>query len=88
MKLSRRDILQKAYDECMTEMYAKAQPSADYNKIIEDLRNGVSDDSQDDPIYQRHYLSHEEFNYIKDKYIEEGKQLWLFFRNVLIAKIL
>ena len=86
MKLSRRDILQKAYDECMTEMYAKAQPSADYNKIIEDLRNGVSDDSQDDPIYQRHYLSHEEFNYIKDKYIDAYGMKEHWHSNIDIIK--
>ena len=64
--LDRDEILKKAYHECMAEMYAKAQPSADYYQLLEDAKNGKI--SKDERIYERHYLSHEEFKHILGKY--------------------
>ena len=66
--LDRNDILSKAYMECMTEMYAKAQPSVDFIKLNEDLKNGIITESNADPIHDRYYLSQEEFHYILNKY--------------------
>ena len=67
--LDRDSILNRAYDECMTEMYAKAQPSADYHQLIQDVKDGKIHDDAINPIYNRHYLSEAEFKYILDKYV-------------------
>lgn len=64
--LDRDEILEKAYHECMAEMYAKAQPSADYNQLLEDAKNGKI--GKDEKVYERYYLSHEEFKHILGKY--------------------
>lgn len=70
MILTRRDIIQEAYDACMREMYAKAQPPADYDAIVTGIKDGTIQDSDKDPVYARHYLSQEEFKYILDKYVK------------------
>ena len=64
--LDRKEIIKRAYHECMVEMYAKAQPSADYNQLLEDAKNGKI--GKDERVYERYYLSHEEFKYILNKY--------------------
>lgn len=64
--LDRDEILKKAYHECMAEMYAKAQPPADYYQLLEDAKNGKI--GKDERVYERHYLSHEEFKHISEKY--------------------
>lgn len=64
--LDRNEILEKAYHECMAEMYAKAQPSADYYQLLEDAKNGKI--GKDERVYERYYLSQEEFKYILNKY--------------------
>lgn len=66
--LNRQKILEQAFHDCMKEMYAKAQPPADYDQLLEDAKNGKI--GKDENVYERHYLSSEEFNYIHDKYIE------------------
>lgn len=68
--LDRRQVIQQAYTECMREMYAKAQPSADYDAIVVGIKDGTIQDSDKDPVYARHYLSQDEFKYILDKYIK------------------
>lgn len=68
--LDRRQIIQQAYTECMREMYAKAQPSADYDAIVAGVKDGTIEDSDKDPVYARYYLSEEEFKYILNKYIK------------------
>lgn len=68
--LTRQDIIQEAYDACMREMYAKAQPSADYDAIVAGVKNGTIQDSDKDPVYTHYYLSQEEFIHIRDKYIK------------------
>lgn len=67
---TRKSVIEQAYHECMTEMYAKAQPPIEYDKLLEDLRNGVIKDERYCPIYSRHYLSEQEFKYILNKYID------------------
>ena len=66
--LVRENILEQAYTECMAEMYAKAQPSADYYQLIEDAKNGKI--GKDEKVYERYYLSQAEFEHIRNKYIE------------------
>lgn len=64
--LDRKEIIKRAYHECMVEMYAKAQPPADYNQLLEDAKNGKI--GKDERVYERYYLSQEEFKYILNKY--------------------
>lgn len=66
--ITRREILSKAFNDCFREMYAKAQPEADWDNLIEECRTGKI--SKNDSIYDRHYLSMDEFLYIRDKYKE------------------
>lgn len=70
MLITRRDIMQEAYNACMREMYAKAQPSANYDAIVAGVKDGTIQDSDKDPVYARHYLSQEEFKHILNKYIK------------------
>ena len=60
--INRSFILEQAVLECLTEMYAKAQPSADFNELMK-LYKGTNK-----PFYQWYYLSEEEFKYILNKY--------------------
>ena len=66
--LDRDVIIKRAIDECMEEMYQKAQPPANYKELVEKVKNKELFESPEDPIYNRHYLSQEEFEYIKNKY--------------------
>ena len=68
--LNREEVLCKAYEDCIREMFAKAQPSADWDNIIEEYKAGKIDEKKDGPIYERHYLSAEEYKYILDKYMK------------------
>ena len=68
--LDREEVLCKAYEDCIREMFAKAQPSADFDNIIEEYKAGKIDEKKDGPIYDRHYLSAEEYQYILDKYMK------------------
>ena len=75
--LDRKEILNKAYHDCMHEMYAKSQPEADYDNLIEEYHQGKI--GKDERIYERHYLSMDEFLYIRDKYKEAYniKKTWV-----------
>lgn len=68
--INRDKILDEAFDRCMEEMYLRAQPSASYKELVEGVKNNTVEDSKANPIYDRYYLSHEEFKYILDKYIK------------------
>lgn len=65
--LNRKEIIEKAVHDCFREMYAKAQPSADFDKIVQEFKEGKRD--KDERVYEQHYLSQEEYHYIVDKYI-------------------
>lgn len=62
--LTRQDILGEAIHRCLAEMYKWAQPSIDIDKLIE---SGFKD-SEKNPLYKRHYLSQENFCYIRDSF--------------------
>lgn len=61
---TRDEILGKALDECVTEMYRWAQPSIDLQQLIKD---GYKD-GEENPLYSKHYLSSDNYAYIKDSY--------------------
>lgn len=85
--VTRDTIIKQAYHECMKEMYAKAQPSADWDQILQDRRDGKI--TKDTLIYNRHYLSQDEFKYILDKYVKTYRlqNEWLSNMDVLINYI-
>lgn len=62
--LTRNDVLGKAIHECLADMYRWAQPSIDIDKLIE---SGFKD-SKENPLYKRHYLSQDNFIYIRDSF--------------------
>jgi hypothetical protein len=66
--LDRKEILERAYHDCMAEMYANAQPPGDYDWYLEDAKAGRI--GKDECVYERHYLSQEEFEHIRDKYMD------------------
>lgn len=66
--LDRDVIIKRAIDECMEEMYQKAQPSASYKELLEKVKSKEIIDNSENKIFDRYYLSQEEFEYIKNKY--------------------
>ena len=66
----REDVLIKGVEDCFREMFAKAQPEADWDNLIAEYKAGKIDEEKDGPIYDRHYLSYEEYKYILDKYLD------------------
>lgn len=68
--LNRKEIFNQAIHDCYTELYAKAQPIADYDNLVTELKSGKIDEKTDGPIYERHYISEEELDYIVNKYID------------------
>lgn len=55
--------------KCITEMYARSQPSVDYADILKYYKNCEKNGLKPDRIYNRYYLSNEEYEYILNKYI-------------------
>lgn len=66
--LDREEILSKAITDCFREMYAKAQPSADWDQLVQDAKDGKI--KKEERVYDRYYLSSDEFRYITDKYMD------------------
>ena len=66
--LTREEILNTAIHDCYKEMYAKAQPSADWDQIIKEFKEGKRD--KNECVYEQHYLSQQEYTYIINKYLE------------------
>jgi hypothetical protein len=66
--LEREDIISEAIHKCMTELYAKAQPMADYDNLIAEYESGKI--GKDERVYERHYISDDEMKYIVNKYLE------------------
>ena len=76
---TRDDIIREAVHNCFKEMYAKSQPSADYDELVRKFRSGeITENKGETPIHDRYYLSMEEFVYIRDKYLDmyRMKNLW------------
>ena len=66
--LTRNEILTRAIHDCYKEMYAKAQPSGDWDQIVQEFKDGKR--NKDERVYEQYYLSQEEFTYIVDKYLD------------------
>lgn len=71
--MTRDDIFNEAVRNCFRELYKKAQPSADYDEIVEKVKKGEIEDTDVNPVYNRYYMSMEEFTYIRDKYLDAYK---------------
>lgn len=84
--MTRDSIFQEAVKNCFRELYRKSQPSADYDEIIEKVKNGEITDSKENPVYNRYYLSMEEFTYIRDKYLEAYKMKNTWKPNIDLLK--
>ena len=68
--ISRDEIIWEIRQRCMKEMYAKAQPSEDYDKIWAYYEQCKKEGKDAERVYDRYYLSQEEFKYIEEKYLE------------------
>ena len=80
---TREDIIKEAIHECFKEMYAKSQPSIDYDELLEKFRNGeITEGKGETPIHDRYYLSMDEFTYIRDKYLNMYRMNNLWKSNV------
>ena len=67
--VNRKEIIKKAIHDCYAELYAKAQPLADYDNLVAERKAGKINE-EDGPVYDRHYISKDELEYIVNKYIE------------------
>lgn len=61
-------IIEEAINRCFKEMYKKAQPSEDWDKLVYKYQSGEI--GKNERVYERYYLSRQEFDYIKDKYLK------------------
>lgn len=61
---NRDTIISQAVDACYTELYKRAQPSADFKELMAQYK---IDKKQ---FYDHYYLSSEELKYVVEKYIE------------------
>lgn len=68
--LTKEDILWEARMRCMREMYAKAQPSVNYDDLLEYYKKCQAEGKEPERVYDRYYLSQEEFAYIRQKYVD------------------
>lgn len=67
--MKRIDIIKEAIYNCLKECYKKSQPSADFDNILKEIKEN-EENNKDARIYERYYLSNEEYKYIRDKYIK------------------
>lgn len=67
MYLSRNEIISEAIYKCYKEMYKMAQPSVDFDQIIEDIKSGKI--KSDEPVYEHYYLSSDNYTYIINMYL-------------------
>lgn len=81
--LNRKSILERAYHECMKEMYSRAQPSCDYDQLLKDAADGKI--GKEERVYERYYLSQAEFKYVLEKYIQAYniKRYWDDYIEIL-----
>lgn len=63
--INRNDILVKAVEDCFAEMFKWSQPSVDIKQLIV---NGYKDDEKN-PLYSKHYLSQNNYEFIRDSYM-------------------
>lgn len=67
--ITRKDILKKAAEECITEFYKYAQPAGGYQEF-KDILEHKYEDTREDPLYGRYYLSEENLKYIVNMFCD------------------
>lgn len=82
--IDRDIIVSKAYEDCLREMYRKSQPSGDYDEYVRKVKNGEIDRSAQ--VFNWHYLSREEYEYILEKYKDAYNIRSTWYDNVDIVK--
>lgn len=85
--LDREKILSKAVDDCLIEMYEKSQPSDSYVDLCTEYENGTLDDEK--RVYDFHYLSQEEYEYIRNKYKDAYniRERWTDDINIMLRDL-
>lgn len=71
--VTRHDVLIEALNNCYTEMYKKAQPSADWKTICEEFAKEDEETQKKYPLYSRYFLSQDDTREIEDAYIQNYK---------------
>ena len=66
--ISRKDIIDKAVNDCYIEMYKWAQPSINLEEYINNPE--LRKESDNDKFYTRYYLSSDNIKYIVETYIK------------------
>jgi len=66
--MSRDDILSEIILKCKRELYERAQPSANYDELLENWRKSENRDKE--KYFDKYYLSQSEFKYVVEKYAE------------------
>ena len=66
--ISRRDIIDKAVNDCYIEMYKWAQPSINLEEYLNNPE--LRKESDNDKFYTRYYLSSDNIKYIVETYIK------------------
>lgn len=58
--------MKEAIDRCLEEMYQKSQPKGSYLDYVKQYQEGKL--GKDDRVFERHFLCHNQFKYILNKY--------------------
>lgn len=78
--LTRNDVLEKALNDCLSEMYKKAQPPLNWNKLYNNAKKGI--EPEDKEFVYHHYLSQAESESIIDEFIHAYKMQNVWETNV------
>lgn len=65
---TRTDVVLRAIEECLDEMYMKSQPSVSWKEVNQHIVDNIYGENVKDG-YNFHYLSEAEFYEIKEKYL-------------------
>lgn len=86
--ISRNEILKKAVNECMETFYKYAQPAGGYQEF-KDILEHKFEDSREDPLYGRYYLSEENIKYIVDEFCAAYniKERWNYDMDLLLHNL-
>ena len=81
---SEQDFYDYLINNCLKEMYAFAQPAADYTELNLLAREGKEDKNA--PFYMQHYLSDQELGCIIEKYLDifRMKCMWNDYCDTMI----
>ena len=63
------NVIRECIINCLHEMYKWAQPSLNFKDYYKKLQNNEVVDDEKSPLYEHHYLSHDNFIKIRDHYL-------------------